>query len=170
MKSSLKWGIYAGVISGAWMYAQYYTGIYQTKAGLFTGYLFIFVLTVCVFFGVKQTRDLENGGTIDMPAAMKAGLAVSVVNGVVFSLFTYFYWLNPQPDFIAYNVGKIESYLQAKGETANNIQKAIEDFRLSTQPGKQVVQTLFGSFVFGTFSSIVMAFLLRTREKTEATS
>lgn len=160
MRSSVKWGMIAGGVSGSWMFIQVLTDLYKTPLGLYSGYIFIVVLLFSVFMGIRDTRDKELSGKIGIGDAVKKGLAVCSINAVILGLFTYAYWANPNPDFINFIIERSRQLMIQHGDKAERIEQELENIRMSLQPMRQVTQTIFGSMILGLFSAIVFGLLL----------
>ena len=76
---------------------------------VFSSIASLVVLFICVFIGIKQTRNKEYEGYIILKYSMKAGIKITLISGLIIGLFTYTYLQYIDTDYFDNYVSKIIS-------------------------------------------------------------
>jgi hypothetical protein len=96
------------------------------------GYVSIISSLSLVFFGIKQYRDKENGGSISFGKALGLGMLITVFVAIGFAIIDYIYTAYINPDFaqqyLEYSISELEKSLsgedlvQAKEKLTNEME------------------------------------------------
>ncbi len=103
MSITLKWGLITGMVYVIFSLVSNMLGLQQgggSSAGL--GIL-IYLLQwggtfFTIYMGVKEIRDLELGGYINVGLAFRKGMAIALIGGLISAVFTLIYMNFIDPD------------------------------------------------------------------------
>lgn len=102
MSSTLKWGLITGMVYVIFSLISNMLGLQQGgggSAGL--GFLVNVLLFGATFYtiylGIKEIRDTELDGNLNLGQAIRKGIAIALIAGVISALFTLLYMLVIDP-------------------------------------------------------------------------
>jgi hypothetical protein len=72
----------------------------EEKANDFVGYAAMVVMFSLIYFGVRNYRNKQSGGTISFGKAFKAGALIALVASTIYVVIWLFYYYLFVPDFI----------------------------------------------------------------------
>jgi hypothetical protein len=72
----------------------------EVKANDFVGYAAMVVMFSLIYFGVRNYRNKQSGGTISFGKAFKAGALIALVASTIYVVIWLFYYYLFVPDFI----------------------------------------------------------------------
>ncbi|MES1245211.1 MAG: DUF4199 domain-containing protein [Acidobacteriota bacterium] len=169
-KTVLRFGLASGVILlavSAIMMPLCMNGTIDFENSEVLGYSTMVLAFLMVFFGVKSYRDNVAGGAIGFGKAFQVGIAITLVTCAVYVIAWEITYFNFMPDFLdKYNAFMLAK-MQARGESAADIQKATE--KMATM-AKYYDNVLFNSaitfmeiFPVGLIVTLVTAAILRRK-------
>lgn len=88
------YGLYLGVASIAFSLITFYGGM---MGNTYFGYLAYLIPIIFIFLGLKFYKEKENGGILRYGQGVGLGVLISLVGGVVSSIFTYVYFVFIDP-------------------------------------------------------------------------
>jgi hypothetical protein len=173
MKLFVKYGLWTGVVSGLWGVVSFtFVGwlnrtilngsIPATDIRSYSGLFSILILVVGIYLAMKQAK-LKTGGILTYGQAVKTGVLVAAVTGLLVAGFSWLYCavLNPgYSDFMVQDTGRT---LTAAGKTPQEIAQRLEGVRREFSTSTQVMEALVGQVAVGTIVSLILAALIRTR-------
>ena len=167
MKSvSFKFGLIPGVFFIAWKMFVFYTHQQFSPMGIFSSIAALVVLFICVFLGIKKTRDKEYDGYIILKSCMKAGIKTTLVSATIIALFTYAYLQFIDTGYATDYIARIvKNAVNSKAEF-KDINAEIEKFKAIHTPFKESTFALFFTLLAGSFMSFICSsFLVKTKEE-----
>ncbi len=141
----------------------YFTGFHSDAAKLGTagwigGLGGLAVAIACLTIGIKARREeTPPAAEFGYGAALWAGVLISIVSGVLTSLFTFVYWSFINPGFADVVVQDQVSKLEARGVTGDGLDKAEAMTKVMAAPLPQTVIALIFVVLFGTVIALVVA-------------
>ncbi|MEL6924405.1 MAG: DUF4199 domain-containing protein, partial [Bacteroidota bacterium] len=134
------------------------------KNGEIVGYSAIVISMIFVFLGIRQYREIENGGHLGFWEAVKIGLGIAAFPAIAFGLYNLFYTEVLDPEFFA----KYTEYLvneQADNKTAAELEtlrtELIAQNEVFDNPLIQFGTMFLSVFLIGLIVSILSAFILK---------
>ena len=127
-KIVLTFGIIAGLICGA-MFFIMAPGEGETmdfENGHYYGYASMVIALSTIFFAVKQYRDNFGGGAIKFGKAFLIGLYITMVAGVVYSIFWEIYMATTDMDFVGQYLDYSRSTLAETGMSEAEITEELK--------------------------------------------
>jgi len=119
------------------------------------------IMTLCIVYGLKAFKK-ENEGFLSLGESLKTGLAISVVAGVIGSLFTYLFVTVIEPDFAANMLEVTETNMveQNPNMTSEQMEMALSMTEGMMQPWIMVaigiIATLFFGFIISLIAGLIM--------------
>lgn len=103
MSSTLKWGLITGMVYVIFSLASNMLGLQQGSGGSAGLGILIYLLQwgatfFTIYTGVKEIKENELGGYIDVGQAFKKGMAIALIGGLISSVFTLIYMNFIDPD------------------------------------------------------------------------
>ncbi len=130
------------------------------------GYLTIFLSTLFVFLGIRQYRDVENGGVLGFWEGMKIGLLIVLIPSIFFGLFDLLYTevINPgwMQEYYSQYMEKIKNTLPPD-QLADALKKAAAEKELFSNPLIQFLLMAATVFIIGIIVTIISAVSLKRK-------
>lgn len=98
----LKYGMYFGIGLVAISVVMYTTGMIYSKSmmvGLAASALNLLVSILAIVYGIKAFKT-RNGGFLAMGEALKIGVGIALIGGIISVLYTYVFVNYIEPDFM----------------------------------------------------------------------
>jgi len=174
MKSFVKYGLWTGIASGLWGIgcftivgrlntAFFHQSIPATQIRSYSGLFSIVILIVGIYLGMREVKR-KNGDVLAYGMAVKAGIIISAITGVILCLFTLLYCtvINPgYADFMVKDTGKA---LAAAGKAPEEISRRLEGVRKEFTTGAQVMMALVGQTAVGSVLALIVGLFVRTKK------
>lgn len=121
---------------------------------------FIIMLAI-IIYGLKAFKQ-ENGGFLSLGEAIKTGLAISVIAGIIGAVFTYLFVTVIEPDFVTQMLEFTEEKMitdnpemsQAQLDTAMSMTEGFMTPGIMATMG--IIATLFFGFIISLIAGLVM--------------
>jgi hypothetical protein len=173
MKSFIKYGLGTGVVSGLWGLATFtvigwlnnavlHGRLPATDVRSLGGVFSIVILVIGIAWGMRAVRA-ENGGVLTYGQAVKTGIIVACITGVIVALFTWLYCTVINPGYTDFMVADAQRSLVSAGKAAPETAAELDSVRKQFSVGAQVVQALIGQAVVGSIASLILGAFLRTK-------
>jgi Protein of unknown function (DUF4199) len=131
------------------------------------GYTVMVLAFVLVFFGIRSYRENLGGGTITFGTAFKVGLLVTLVASAAYVITWEIVYYNFFPDFADKYAAHMLQKMQARGESAQAIEKATQEMArfkvLYKNPFFNAGMTFLEVFPVGLVVTLVSAAILRRK-------
>lgn len=138
----------------------------------YVGYLLMLVALSVIFLGIKRYRDLVYDGDIRFGQALLAGLAISLVAGVVYMACWEIYLATDDTFLDEYTQGFIEGKKVegVDGEELEAVIRSMETLKeRHANPVARIVMSFLELFPFGFIVSLISAAILRNSKVLPAT-
>ncbi len=115
---------------------------------------------VIIFLGIKKFREL-NGNTLTLSEAIKTGLGLSLIAGILLALYNFVFFKFIEPDFFV----KVTEVAEAKMlENPNMSEEQIEMATKMTGMfanvwilvGSAIMSSLFGGLIYSLISGLIL--------------
>lgn len=145
-----------GVIFGAYsilMLVLLYAFNYETNTFIS---IFNFIITVAIVWYAIHIYKIDNGGKLDLTTAIKIGLAIGVIGGLIYGFYTYVHYELVQPEYIT----EMKSSMEAEMEAQIQQQQMGEEEAEMTRNMSGVFASPFVLGTIGLLSIIFKTFLV----------
>jgi hypothetical protein len=164
-------GLIAGAIVSLMFvvtYPLHEKGIINYDNGMIVGYTSMVIALSTIFFGIKTHRDQNLNGSIKFMQALKIGLLISVVAGVIYALFWEVYYNTVASDYLEkYAVHYVEK-MKSSGATNTEIEQVKAEMadmaEMYKNPLVRFGFTLMEILPVGILISLISAGLLKKRQ------
>lgn len=129
-----------------------------------TGLLSLIILGVGIYYGMQSVKKL-NGGALSYGAAIKTGLFISVITGIITAAFTFIYCQYIDKDFAGHIISESIALLIAEHASAEEISRTINDITRQLSTSMQVMQALVGQPVSGLILSLIIGAFVKTKKQ-----
>jgi len=101
MKNAIKFGLILGLVSGAWLLILHLSGVYERSYPVsdrmsWLEYVSIIIPFLCLYFGVRNFRNNENGGQLEFFEGIFESFKILFVGGIIAGFFgtVYMFYIN----------------------------------------------------------------------------
>jgi len=174
MKPSVKSGLYTGLLSGLWVLSCFtivswfnsslHLEIPAWRIRAYSGLFSIIILVVGIYLGIREAKR-QNGSQITYGGAIKTGVIVSIITGVLVALFSFLYCTVINPGYAAYMAKEAEKAMVAAHDSPEKISRQLDKVKQDFSTSSQVVMTLVGQIVVGTISSLIIGKFIRNKKQ-----
>ncbi len=172
MKSSLTYGVYLGLIS-ILISVVIWAGAVIESMGLFGGAIigvFSLVISfVLIFIFAKNYRNKEFGGYISFGDVFKFTMLVVVFSTIISVIYTYIFNTFIAPDYMenlmAVMQQKTMMFMDGKGVSEAQMDKALAKFEDIPSIGKTLRQTALNGLIVGAIIALIVSAIVKKREE-----
>ena len=156
------YGLYLGIFSIIILLIMYLLNIeknWTISIVSFSGTISIFI------FGIKAFKKKQLG-VLKLNEAIKVGLAIAAIGGVIAALYTYFHYSYIQPEFIENIREQALEEMTKKSTNLTNeqLQKANDLNNMFTSPFAMSTFTLIGNLIIGIISSLFIGLIMKKEQ------
>lgn len=151
-------GLYLAILSIAILLIMYVTGLEKN----WTVSIVSFVLTLAIFILGIITFKKANNGYITTGEAVKIGLGIAVVGGIVAGIYTYLHYSYIQPEFVE-NIREeaVKQMIERKPDiSTEQIEKGKEMTKITTSPFAMSTFTIIGNLILGIITSLITGLIV----------
>ena len=144
------------------MLIAYFTGMWQTDAAYWIGYLQYPFLFLFIWMAMKERKNEDYGGVMSYGQGVGIGTMVGLFSGLLLALFMWVYLNNINPEFQPWMVAQRAKDMQASNAPAAQREAAInmmERFFVLFAVGGSVIGQVFIAVV----ASLIIAIFVRTK-------
>ncbi|UAB80320.1 DUF4199 domain-containing protein [Marixanthomonas sp. SCSIO 43207] len=122
---------------------------------------FIF-MAVCIIYGLKAFKK-DNGGFLSLGEALKTGLVIAIVSGIIGSIFTYIFITVIEPDFITQMLEVTQEKMieQNPNMTQEQMDMAMGMTEKFMSPWIMFAMGLIASLFFGFIISLIAGLIMK---------
>lgn len=170
MIESIKKGLLVGTIESIWLLGGFsalkllFSDAPQSILRTLTGLLGLVILFAGILYGIKKVRDHSHPENFSYLQSVKTGAIISVVVGVMVSVFSLAYVTLINPGFANDMVREAEKSLAGSRLPADVIHQKLESVRSEFSTARLVVAPLFVQPVMGVLFSLIISLFLKKKK------
>lgn len=154
-----KYGIYSALLSIAGLMTMYVMSMNKN----WTLSIISIVLSITIFYyGIKEYKTI-NSNTLKLGEALKVGLAIALIGGLISAVYSYIHYKFVYPEFIT--MQRETAYGQIVLSNPNMSSEQIEQTMSITEifltPGFFSLSAILGSLIFGLIVSLILGLVLK---------
>lgn len=159
-KIALNYGLLLGLASIALSVVTYVMGVHLERPW-WASALGIVIMAALIVYGLKAFK-LDNGGFLSLGEAIKVGLAISVIAGIIGAIYNYVFVTVIEPDFVAQmmEITKEQMIEQNPEMTEEQMEMGLSITEKFMSPGimsaMAIIFTLFLGFIISLISGLIM--------------
>ncbi len=166
-KFVLNYGVLLGIITVIYGVFLYATNIYLDPSITY-GIISYLIVIVIVTLAIRAFKT-ENGGFITLSEALKVGIGVAVIGGIIAAIWNFVLTTYIEPDFIN-NV--LETTQEKMIETQPEMSEAQIDAAMGitsklTSPPIAFALSLIGNLFFGLIISLIAGLIMKNKNPME---
>lgn len=156
------YGLYLALVSIIVLVIMYVANIEKSWA-LSIGSSIATILVLV--YGIKAYKQ-KNHGFLSLGEAIKVGLAIAVIGGVIAGLYAYVHYAYIYPEFI--EIAKDQAYLQITEQnpemSAEQVAKTMEISSIFMNPTFFGLSNVIGSLIFGLIVSLIAGLIMKKED------
>ena len=160
MKTELKWALIIAMSIFVWICLEFAVGLHDELVEwhpIVTNFALI-IPFIGLFLALKEKRDTDLAGSISYGQAVKSGLVISVIIGVLSVPLQYLFHAVVNPDFFTVMVEHARVHYIEAGNTADEaLELAEAHFNLGVYLWESAIGGAVGSFI----ASLIVSFFVK---------
>jgi len=157
-KANLVNGLILGMIGIIYTLVLYFFNQTFNKT---LGYLFFLIQILALFFLVKSYRDNYLHGFITYGRAVGAGVVIFLYCSIIAAIFSYLLYKFIDTGLVEKSLSYSEELMQKRGLPQSAIDAGMNIQRKIMKPGIMAPLSIFGSMIYGTIMSLIVAIFVR---------
>lgn len=159
-KIALNYGLLLGLASVALSVVAYVMGVHLERPWWVSVLGFVFMI-IFIVLGIKSFKK-DNGSFLSLGEAIKVGLAISVIAGIIGAIYNYVFMNFIEPDFVAQmlEVTREQMIEQNPSITEDQLEMSLSITEKFMSPvimaAFGIIITLFFGFIFSLISGLIM--------------
>lgn len=165
--------MYTGIASSLWLLGSFsivvwldahifHADIPATQVRAYGGLFSILILVIGIYLGMKAVKK-ENAMNISYGQAVKTGILISVITGIIVALFSFLYCTVLNPGYADFMVSETQKAMVNAHASANEINDKLISVKKQFSTGSQVMQALVGQIAVGSISSLIIGLFIRSK-------
>lgn len=167
-KFVLNYGLLLGILSVILGVIMYVTNAYLDPSFIYTILGFL-ILVVVISLGIKAFKN-ENSNYLSLGEALKVGIGIAVIGGIISAIWTFLLMNYIEPDFMAQmsDVSREKMLEMNPNMTQEQIDTAMEFNAKFTSSWMMMAFSLVGNLFFGLIISLVAGLIMKNKNPYEA--
>lgn len=122
------------------------------------------LVTITVFFIAIKNFKKENGGFLSLSQALKIGLAIAAVTGIIVAIYAYIHYSYVYPEFLEMMAEQERMKMIEGGQmTDTQIEQAMGMSSFVYTPFFMATMTLLSSLFFGFIISLIVGLIMKRK-------
>ena len=162
-KFVLNYGLMLGIISVIFGVIMYVTNVYLNPGILYTIIGFL-IYIIIISLAIKAFKT-ENGGFLSLSEALKVGIGVSVIGGIIAALWSFVLMNYIEPDYMNQMIEvQREKMIEMQPDmTEAQLDDAAEMASKFSSPLISIAISLIGSLFFGLVISLIAGLIMKNK-------
>ena len=118
-------------------------------------------VTITIFVYGIITYKKKNGNVISLKEALKVGMGIAVLSGVIAAIYTYIHYAFVYPEFSEMIYDKAVAQMAEQKMPAEQMEQALSITEYTTSPWFFSLMGLIGSLFFGFIISLLTGLIIR---------
>jgi hypothetical protein len=164
-KTALYYGVILGIATILVSVILYALGMHYDqdwKQSTFS----ILVIAVITFIGIKKFKEL-NGGLLSLGQAIKTGLGIALIGGIISIIYTFIFINYIEPDFLT-KIAEIQEQTMLDrfpDLTDEQIENQMEMMKKFSSPGLIAAISIVYMLFIGFIASLISGLILKKKEE-----
>ncbi len=160
-KFVLNYGVLLGILSVILGVVMYVTDAHLDPSIIYT-VISSLILIVVITYGIKAFKQ-ENGGFLNLTEALKVGIGIAVIGGLISAIFSYVLMTFIEPDFMAQTMEVTRNKMLETNPnmTEDQVEEAMEMGASFSSPWVLMAFSLIGSLFFGLIISLIAGLVMK---------
>lgn len=151
------YGLYSALLSVVALIITYVLNI--DKSWILSGVSIIGTILIFVY-GIKAFK-IANGNVLSLGQAIKVGLAIAVIAGVITAIYSYFHYEFIYPEFIDIRTEEAYAQMVSQNMSQEQIDQSMELTKMFMNSSFFSLSSLIGSLIFGLITSLIAGLIMK---------
>ncbi|SMO86091.1 Protein of unknown function [Saccharicrinis carchari] len=152
------YGLYLGIAAIVFSLITYYGGM---LGNTYFGYLGFVISIVFIYLGLKAYKENENGGYLKYGQGVGIGVLISLVGGIVSSIFTFVFFAFIDPAKHTEMMAIVQEQQLEAGVPAAQLEQMDGMMSAMMSPTAMAIYGVIGSVIGGLIISLIIAAILK---------
>lgn len=152
-----KYGMYSALLSIAGLMILYLFNL--DKSWILSGASIIVSILIFVY-GIREYK-LQNTNKLSIGQAIKVGLAIAAIGGLLAGVYAYFHYEFVYPEFIVMQEETAYEQMQSQNMTEMQIEQAMSFNKMFMNSTFFSLSTVLGSLIFGLIISFIAGLIMK---------
>ncbi len=160
-KFVLNYGVLLGILAVILGVVMYVTDAYLDPSFIYSALGFL-ILIVVIILGIKAFKQ-ENGGFLSLSEALKVGIGIAVIGGLISAIWSFVLMTYIEPDFMAQTMEMTRNKMMESNPNMTEAQMdaAIEMGAKFSSPWIIMAFSLIGNLFFGLIISLIAGLVMK---------
>lgn len=166
-KFVLNYGLLLGIVSVIFGVIMYVTNVYLDPGFIYSAIGFL-VLIVIISLGIKAFKT-ENGGYLSLGEALKVGIGVAVIGGIITAIWSFVLMNYIEPEYMnqLMEVQREKMVEMQPDMTESQMDAAMEMSSKMSSPIMLMAFSLIGNLFFGLVISLIAGLIMKNKNPME---
>ncbi|HSM64143.1 MAG TPA: DUF4199 domain-containing protein [Gillisia sp.] len=166
-KFVLNYGLLLGIVSVIFGVIMYVTNVYLDPGFIYSAIGFL-VLIVIISLGIKAFKT-ENGGYLSLGEALKVGIGVAVIGGIITAIWSFVLMNYIEPEYMnqLMEVQREKMVEMQPDMTESQMDAAMEMSSKMSSPIMIMAFSLIGNLFFGLVISLIAGLIMKNKNPME---
>lgn len=166
-KFVLNYGILLGILSVILGVVMYVTNAYIDPSLIYTAIGFLILIGV-ISFGINAFKT-ENGGFLNLADALKVGIGIAVIGGIITAVWSYLLMNYIEPEYMSQvmEMSREKMMLTNPDLTDAQMDKMMEMSAKFSTPWMIMAFSLIGNLFFGLLISLIAGLIMKNKNPYE---
>ncbi len=166
-KFVLNYGLLLGIVSVTFGVIMYVTNVYLEPSMVYTIIGFLILITI-ITLAIKAFKT-ESGGYLSLSEALKVGIGVAVIGGIIAAIWSFVLMNYIEPDYMnqMMEVQREKMIEMQPNMTEAQINNATEMASKFSSPLISIAISLIGSLFFGLVISLIVGLIMKNKNPME---
>ncbi len=162
----LNYGLLLGVATVLFSVAIYAVNGMSMERPLWQKVLSIAIMIAAIILGIKKYKEFNNG-KLTLGQAMKTGLGISLIGGLIAGIYTYIFFAYVEPEFMTQvmEIAQEKMMEQNPDMPDDQVEMAMSMSRKFSSPTAMLFFSVIGSLIFGAIISVIGGLVMRKEEQ-----
>lgn len=152
------YGLYLGIASIVFSLITFYSGM---LGNTYFSYLAYLIPIIFIFMGLKFYKEKENAGVLRYGQGVGLGVLISLVGGVVSSIFTYVYFVFIDPSKHTEMLAVVQEKQLEAGVPAAQLEQMDGIMSVMMSPTSMAIIGIVGSVIGGLIIALIVSAILK---------
>ncbi|MCF6350540.1 MAG: DUF4199 domain-containing protein [Flavobacteriaceae bacterium] len=162
----LNYGVILGVVSILFAVALYAVNGISTERPFWQKAVSILIIIYIIILGIRKFKELNNG-ILSLGQAMKAGLGISLIGGLINGVYIFIFFGYIEPDFINQIMETAQETMLEQNPDMNDdqIELAMSISSKFASPRAMLLFSVIGNLFFGAIISLIGGVTMKKEEE-----
>ncbi len=169
LNKDVLFGTLSGALVCAFVMIEFLLGYHSTKIGdgKWLSYFGVLIPITIIAIAIINKKNTSQG-YLDLKEGMKTGIIISLITGIITTLFMLIYNNYINPEFFSTAMNYQTKLFKEAGKTPDEIAAIIDQYKANQKLSAQLISGIIGTPLMGMLPSLIITLILRKNKPTPA--